>query len=155
MSFSGIVFDFDHTLASLQSKDFIFSPQAVFVFIRMMKLCDRNRGFRQIDLSQNIRTLFGEDNFTRFTNYSCQLYRPKHIQPIALQIIQACDTYQIPRAVLSDHPCLQKLRAIGLEKGWSCVLNSQTYGALKPLPESLKPPSGPYKPPPQKGHGKN
>ena len=137
MSFSGIVFDFDHTLASLQTQDFIFSPQALFIFIRMMRLCDRNRGFRQIDLSQNIRSSFGDEDFTLFTEYSCTLYRPKNIHPIVLQIIQACDNLHIPRAILSDHPCLDKLRAIGLEKGWSCVVNCQTYGALKPLNDAL------------------
>ena len=137
MSFSGIVFDFDHTLASLQSKDFIFSPQAASLFIRMMKICDRNRGFRQSHLSDNIRSSFGIDNLTRFADYSCELYRPQHVQPIALQIIHACDNQHIPRAVLSDHPCLDKLQAIGLEKGWNCVVHCQTYGALKPLPDAL------------------
>ena len=137
MSFSGIVFDFDHTLASLQIKDFVLSPQAASIFIHMMKICDRNRGFRQTSLSDNLRSLCGDERFTKFTDYSRQLYRPQHIQPIALQIIQACDEHHIPRAVLSDHPCLDKLQSIGLEKGWSCVVHCQTYNALKPLPDAL------------------
>ena len=137
MSFSGIVFDFDHTLASLQTKDFFFSPQAAFIFIHMMKICDRNRGFRQSELSKNILLSIGSDNFSRFTDYSCRLYRPQNIRPVALQLIEACDDYNIPRAVLSDHPCLDKLRAIGLDKGWNSVVHCQTYGALKPLPDAL------------------
>ena len=137
MSFSGIVFDFDHTLASLQTKDFIFSPKAASIFVRMVNLCDRNRGFRQLELCQNIRSSFGDADFTLFEDYSCRLYRPQHIIPIAQQIIKACDEYHIPRAVLSDHPCLDKLRAIGLDQGWGCVVYSQSYGALKPLPDAL------------------
>ena len=137
MPFSGIVFDFDHTIASLQAQDFILSPQAAFVFVRMMNLCDRNRGFRRLDLSQSIRTSLGNDNFTRFLDYSRKMYRPQHVIPITLQLIQACDDKQLPRAILSDHPCLDKLRAVGLEQGWSCVVHCQTYGTLKPLPDAL------------------
>ena len=102
-----------------------------------MKICDQHRGFRQFDLSQNIRSSLGHDNFLRFENYSCQLYQPQHIVPIAQQLIQACDAHHIPRAILSDHPCLDKLRSIGLEKGWSCIVHTQQYGALKPLPDAL------------------
>jgi len=137
MSFSGIVFDFDHTLASLQAKDFIFSPQAASIFIRMMNICDRNRGFRRLDLSQKLSASLGSNEFAQFMKYSCELYRPQHILPIAKQLIQACDRYHIPRAIISDHPCLDKLQAVGLEEGWSCVVHCQIYGALKPLPDAL------------------
>lgn len=137
MPFSGIVFDFDHTLASFQAKDLIFSPQAASVFVHMMTTCDRFRGFRTLDLSHKISASIGHNKFEQFMAYSCLLYQPQHILPTAKQLVQACDKYQIPRAVLSDHPCLEKLQAIGMEKGWSCVVHSQTYGALKPLPDAL------------------
>ena len=138
MSFDGIVFDFDYTIASLGLLDFIVQPNAISPFVHMREACDRYRGIRSLSLRTMIHASLKKDTDARlFDKYSRRLYRPQHVHKIIHQLIRACDEKNIPRAVLSDHPCIEKLQSIGLEKGWSAVVHCQNYGALKPLPDAL------------------
>ncbi|RME23854.1 MAG: HAD family hydrolase [Deltaproteobacteria bacterium] len=51
-------------------------------------------------------------------------------------LVEACDRARIPRVVVSDHPALDKLAAMGLG-GWAAVVSCRALGALKPLPDGL------------------
>ena len=138
MPISGIVFDFDYTIASLSTKDFIARPQTISLFIEMMQVCNRNRGFRKKDIQKHIQKSFANKNDAqRYADCTAQMYQPHHVRDSASKLIQACDEFRIPRAVLSDHPCMDKLKSVGLDDGWSAVVHCQTYGALKPLPDAL------------------
>lgn len=138
MPIDGIVFDFDYTLASLKLIDFIGHPRAISPFVNMKQACDRHRGFRKLNLPTMIHeSLADHSDVERFTRYSRQLYTPRHVRGIIHDVIAACDEQNIPRAVLSDHPCMHKLHSIALHDGWSAVVHCQTYGALKPLPDAL------------------
>ncbi len=56
--------------------------------------------------------------------------------PAVARLIERCDRLGIPRAVVSDHPALDKLSAMGLG-GWAAVVSCRRLGALKPLPDGL------------------
>jgi FMN phosphatase YigB (HAD superfamily) len=51
-------------------------------------------------------------------------------------LLARSDRLGLPRVVVSDHPALPKLRAMGLS-GWSAVVSCRALGALKPLPDGL------------------
>ena len=55
--------------------------------------------------------------------------------PVAA-MLRACDAAGLPRVVVSDHPPLDKLAAMGLT-GWSAATSCRALGALKPLPDGL------------------
>ena len=104
----------------------------------MKQVCDQNRGFRSPDPKARIAESFSNPEALHIHNQYCsRLYTPKNVGKEIRKIIDFCDKNSIPRAIISDHPCLDKLEAIGLKKGWSSVVSCRSYGALKPLPDAL------------------
>lgn len=51
-------------------------------------------------------------------------------------LLDRADRLGLPRVVVSDHPAVDKLRAMRLH-GWSAVVSCRALGALKPLPDAL------------------
>lgn len=51
-------------------------------------------------------------------------------------LLDAADDAGLPRVVVSDHPSLDKLAAMGLG-GWTAVVDCTALGALKPLPDGI------------------
>lgn len=56
--------------------------------------------------------------------------------PSVAALLAMVDHLGLPRAVVSDHPALTKLEAMG-STGWSAVVDCRSLGALKPLPDAL------------------
>lgn len=54
-----------------------------------------------------------------------------------IALLAEADRRGLPRAVVSDHPALDKLQAMGIG-GWSAVIDCGALGAYKPLPDGLQ-----------------
>jgi putative hydrolase of the HAD superfamily len=54
------------------------------------------------------------------------------------RLLRLADQLQIPRAVVSDHPAIEKLRAMNLLSGWSAIVGLRGSGCLKPLPDGIQ-----------------
>jgi FMN phosphatase YigB (HAD superfamily) len=138
MQIRGVVFDFDYTLAALRPIDFLRIPTALSLLGQMRSILDQYRGFRSPRLTHEIEQHFHRPGeVLRYREYTTNLYRSHNILSETRKLLELCDEYDIPRGVLSDHPCLDKLQSIELHTGWSAVVDCQTYGALKPLPDAL------------------
>jgi FMN phosphatase YigB (HAD superfamily) len=64
------------------------------------------------------------------------VFRFGGVRPEVAALIKAVDVRGLPRAVVSDFPALDKLRALDLD-GWSCVVDCRALGAFKPQPDGL------------------
>ena len=137
MSIQGVVFDFDNTIATLDASTLLRHPFMSTRLKEMKDICDIHRGFRLSCFHRQISKATHTEFISQHDHYASQLYQKNHINRGVLEIITYCDTHNIPRAVLSDHPCLEKLHAVGLASGWSAVVHCRTYRALKPLPDAL------------------
>jgi len=138
MTIQGVVFDFDNTIATLDVSTFLRHPVKATVLKEMKEICDQHRGFRLSNFSRRVaQSTARKELLEQHDQYSIQLYKKQHIHHEIHKIIQYCDQNNIARAVLSDHPCIQKLQAIGLSSGWSAIVHCRHYQALKPLPDAL------------------
>ena len=138
MSIAGVVFDFDYTIAALKPIDFFLRPHTMLRMYKMKQICDRYRGFRSINLAQQISEAFAqEDSLDEYHLEMKKIYQSKNILLETKELITLCDTHTIPRGIISDHASIDKLFSIGMSEGWSAVINSQDYGAFKPLPDAL------------------
>lgn len=63
---------------------------------------------------------------------------PSAVPTAIRQSLQLLDRLGIPRGIVSDHPSQDKLRALGLDQGWACVVDASALGALKPDPRCLQ-----------------
>ena len=142
MTIRGIVFDFDQTLAQPHNLGLIRSIAKASFWLRVHHTCDFFRGFRCNDLrkmmNQHLLRYYNQSQGLAFFDKSmAQFFKPHHILPKSLELITLCDQLQLKRAILSDHPCLDKLKAIGLDNGWSAVVSCRNYHALKPLDDAM------------------
>ena len=138
MSIRGVIFDFDCTIASIRPWDAFLHPHTALLSTKMKQICDRYRGFRSLTLHECIVREFSKHfSFIQYQKDFEKLYQPENILSNCFSLIRLCDTHNIPRGIISDHRALEKLVSIGLTSGWSAVINSQEYGALKPLPDSI------------------
>ncbi|MCP4807224.1 MAG: HAD family hydrolase [Proteobacteria bacterium] len=53
------------------------------------------------------------------------------------ELLAAIDAAGIPRSVVSDYPAERKLANMGLESGWTAVIDCEGLGAYKPQPDGL------------------
>lgn len=65
-----------------------------------------------------------------------RLFRGATVPAHVLALIDAIDAAGLPRALVSDHPALDKLEALGVG-GWAAVVDCTALGALKPLPDGI------------------
>lgn len=138
MSIRAVIFDFDLTIASIRPWDAFFHPHTLLLSQKMKQICDRYRGIRSFDLLQHIQNDFSQHfSFVQYQKAFDRIYHPKSILSESQELINLCDKLDIPRGIISDHNSLEKLTSIGLSTGWSSVINSQEYGALKPLPDTI------------------
>ena len=137
MLIQGVVFDFDNTIATLNLSALLRNPYKSKHLKEMKDICDQHRGFRMNDIQETISSRTDQNFITKHDHYAREVYTHKHINRAVYELITHCDAHSIPRAVLSDHPCIKKLRAVGLDAGWSAVVHCRTYNALKPLPDAL------------------
>lgn len=68
-------------------------------------------------------------------------FRHARPPPGLLELIERIDERRLPRAVLSDHPTTERLRAMPVPAlrphRWSLIVSCRALGALKPLPDGL------------------
>ena len=142
MLLKAVAFDLDNTLASIPRHRWLQYPSSLPKMIALQKSSAYLRGFRQHPLHDAIekelqKRLSSTQSLEELDRVAASLYRKASIPVKIRSLMQACDQHNIPRAVLSDHPAIEKLKALALDEGWACVLTARSYGALKPLPDSL------------------
>ena len=142
MLLKAVAFDLDNTLASISNRNWLKNPSSLKKMIALRNSCAVLRGFRSFKLPMMLEKEFQERTASSIPiavidREAARLYRQSKIPKAIKNLIQACDKQQIPRAVLSDHPAILKLKELEMSDGWTCVLNARHYGALKPLPDAL------------------
>ncbi|MCB9779134.1 MAG: HAD family hydrolase [Alphaproteobacteria bacterium] len=145
-----LTFDLDGTLAEVQRrkarlwKGLLRHPRALPALPRAVEAL---RGVRAAELDEAlvawvvaetgvrpdaVRTALRDELDGRWPRLFSDARPPPAIQAL----IEACDARRLPRAVVSDHPSLDKLAAMDLH-GWAAVIDCRRLGALKPLPDAL------------------
>jgi len=150
LPFDAVCFDLDGTLAEVRRRRLgmwrsaLRHPRILLTFgevveeLRGLRLPDLDaelcrRLARRADLPPAIVTrVLREEIDGRWP----QLFAGARPPPAVARLLQRVDALGLPRAVVSDHPAVEKLTAMGLG-GWSAVLCCRDLGALKPLPDAL------------------
>ena len=142
MSIQGVVFDFDNTIIKTPTINLIFSPKTAVLWKSVKDTCDHFRGYS----APNLRVLLNkhlqdhhqlEDALDDFDQSALKYCFRKNLIKEVQELISFLDAYNIPRAILSDHPCIDKIISLNMESGWSAIINCQNYNALKPLPYAM------------------
>ncbi|MEC7988103.1 MAG: HAD family hydrolase [Myxococcota bacterium] len=142
MLLKAVAFDLDNTIATIPHLSWLQYPSAIPKMLALKNSSAFLRGFRTHHLNEkldsDLRLRFSTPITLQDVDHIANtMYRNIEIHPAVKQLVQACDQHKIPRAVLSDHPAIEKLKVLRFEEGWTCVLNARAYGAFKPLPDAL------------------
>ena len=133
---SGLIFDLDNTLAELTLMTVISHPRLVGKLIHLKSACDRLRSLRHPDLMEALSDTL-DMPIHELDRLTAKLYRKARIPKRIKRLISIWDETGKPRAIVSDHCGIGKLKAMGLDKGWSAVINCREHNAFKPLPDGL------------------
>lgn len=151
MPIRAVSFDFDGTLARAGWRRVRLLPAVLRrrgALLHLLRAIEAHRSppQRRLDLDDSLlahaakesglpRAILKPALYQDLDVHFAHALRDAPTPPAIAELLDRCDRLNLPRAIVSDHPALNKLH--NRRAGWTAVVSCRALGALKPSPDGL------------------